>query len=56
MTNYKTIYTRRIAYELKKIGFPIVKVEVNPNKPEFDCYVFEESTELIEALLKLGNR
>lgn len=49
----KIIYTRRIAYELRKMGFPIVRVEINPNKPEFDCYVFEETEAFLAALTKL---
>ena len=49
----KVIYTRRVAYELRKMGFPIVRVEINPNKPEFDCYVFENTKELAAALTKL---
>ena len=50
----KIIYTKRIAYELRKQGFPIVRVEVNPNKPEFDCWVFAETAELIKALTALS--
>ena len=49
----KVIYTRRVAYELRKMGFPIVRVEINPNKPEFDCYVFEETQAFAAALTKL---
>ena len=49
----KIIYTRWLAYELRKQGFPIVRVEPNPHKPEFDCYVFAETAELIEALLNI---
>ena len=52
----KIIYTKRIAYELRKQGFPIVRVEVNPNKPEFDCYVFQETEEFINALIALTNK
>jgi hypothetical protein len=33
MTNEKIIYTKWVAYELRKKGFPIVRVEINPNKP-----------------------
>ena len=33
MTNEKIIYTTWVARELRKQGFPIVRVEVNPNKP-----------------------
>lgn len=49
----KVIYTRRVAYELRKMGFPIVRVEINPNKPEFDCYVFEETQAFTAALTNL---
>ena len=49
----KIIYTKWLAYELRKQGFPIVRVEVNPNKPQFDCYVFAETPEFIAALVKL---
>ena len=46
----KTIYTRRVAYELRKQGFKLLRVEINPNKPEFDCYVFEVTEGFYEAL------
>lgn len=49
----KVIYTKRVAYELRKMGFPIIRVEINPNKPQFDCWVFAETAELIEALLTI---
>ena len=52
----KIIYTKRLAYELRKQGYPIVRVEVNPNKPQFDCWVFEETPELIQALIKITNK
>ena len=52
----KTIYTKRVAYELRKQGFPIVRVEVNPNKPQFDCWVFEETPELLEAFIKITSK
>lgn len=47
------IYTRRIAYELRKQGFPIERVEINPNKPEFDCYVFNNTEAFQKALTAL---
>lgn len=49
----KIIYTRWVAYELRKKGFPIVRVEINPNKPQFDCWVFDETAELLQALLAI---
>lgn len=50
MTNEYIIYTRRVAYELRKLGFKIFRVEPNPNKPEFDCWVFENTDEFQAAL------
>lgn len=52
----KVIYMPWVATELRKQGFPIIRVDVNPNKPQFDCYVFEETKELIEAFTKITNR
>lgn len=49
----KKIYTRWIAYELRKAGFPIVNVEPNEHKPEFDTWDFEETTELNLAIKKI---
>ena len=51
----KIIYTKKVAYELRKQGFPIVRVEVNPNKPQFDCYVFEETEAFKKALTAITN-
>ena len=52
----KIIYTRWVAYELRKQGFSIIRVEINPNKPEFDCYVFEATEEMIEALAAITKK
>ena len=49
----KIVYTKWVAYELRKQGFPIVRVEVNPNKPQFDCYVFAATDEFYAALAKI---
>ena len=49
----KIIYTKRIAYELRKQGFPIVRVDINPHKPQFDCYVFENTVKFQKALTAL---
>jgi len=48
-----TVYTRWVAYELRKKGFKIVKVQPNPNKPEFDCYLFKDSKALHEAMKEI---
>ena len=52
----KVIYTKWVAYELRKQGFPIVRVEINPNKPHLDCWVFEATKEMLEALSKITNK
>lgn len=52
----KIIYTRWLACELRKQGFPIVRVEANPNKPEFDCYVFEATAEMLAAFTEITNK
>ena len=51
----KIIYTKKVAYKLRQQGFPIVRVEVNPNKPQFDCYVFENTEAFQQALTAISN-
>lgn len=46
----KKIFTSRIAFELRKMGFDIIKTEINPNHPQFDVYCFEETEEFNRAL------
>lgn len=52
----KIIYTRWLACELIRQGFPVVRVEENPNKPGFNCYVFAETEEFLVAFLNSANR
>ena len=52
----KIVYTRRIANQLIKMGFPVGRVEQNPNKPEFDCWVFAETPEFKVAFSNTANR
>lgn len=35
-----TVYSRKLAYRLRMFGCEIVKTVPNPQKPEFDAYVF----------------
>lgn len=51
----KIIYTRWVAYELRKQGYPILRVEINPNKPQFECYVFAATDDLYKALKAITN-
>ena len=52
--NERVIYTRKMAYELRKLGFKIIRVIPDKKKPYFDNYVFEDSFELQEAMRKLS--
>lgn len=56
MTKEKIVYTRWLANALVKAGFPVVRIEKNPKKPDFDCYVFAETAEFKLALTNIANR
>lgn len=49
-----TIYSRWLAGELRDRGFEIKKIKANPNKPEFDCYLFENTKELQSAITEIN--
>lgn len=49
----KTIYTRWVAYELRRLGFKIISAGPNPRRPQFDCYDFEETPEFLAAFTKI---
>ena len=51
----KIIYTRWIANKLVEAGFPVVRVEENPNKPELDCYVFAETPDFKTAYANIAH-
>ena len=53
VSNEKKIFNRRIALELRRKGFKIIKTEPNFYKPEFDVYIFEDSDDLQSALTEL---
>lgn len=44
------IYTKKIAYELRKMGFKFIGTDINKNFPQFLVYLFEDTPELHEAL------
>lgn len=56
VTKYYIIYTKKLAIALQKLGHAIVKVGINPNKPEFNCYFFEDTKEFQFDLKKLTGR
>lgn len=47
------IYTRWLAVELRKLGFKIIRTDINEYHPQFDVWVFEDTEELHQAILKL---
>lgn len=52
----KVIYSKWLAYELRKRGFPIVRTDINPNFPQFYCWVFEDSGEFNRAFVDLVSK
>ena len=53
MTKGYTVYTKWLAYELRKKGFRLIKTDINKNFPQFICWVFEDSQELQTAIKQL---
>ena len=45
-----TIYSKRLALELRLKGFKSLRTGINPNHPQFDTYIFENSHELQMAI------
>ena len=56
MPKYYIIYTKRLAIALQEAGYANVKVGINPNKPEFNCYFFEDSKEFQSTLKRLTRK
>ena len=48
------VYTKKIAFLLRKKGFRIVKTDVNYKRPEFDVYYFKDTPELHTALVEIA--
>ena len=46
----KEIYSMKMATYLRKLGFKIESVEVNPYKPEFNMWLFKDTPELRVAM------
>ena len=51
-----TIFSKWLAYELRKQGFKILRTEINPNHPQFNCWVFENNVDLQIAISYLTNK
>ena len=54
--NIYRIYTKRIAYELRKQGFKFIGTDINENFPQFLVYLFEDTPALHEALIKIAEK
>lgn len=50
----KIIFTRKMAYELRKLGFKIIRVVPDEKKPYFDNYIFEDTEALQQAMADLS--
>ena len=46
MGNEQKIYSQKLALTLIHEGCKLLGVEPNPNKPEYDVYIFENSSKL----------
>lgn len=51
-----TVYTRRIAYELRKEGFKILEVKINKTNPFYNVWVFEDTPDFKQAFLRLAEQ
>ena len=50
MTNEQKVYTKWLATKLVNAGYPVVRIEQNENKPEFNVWVFAATPEFKVAL------
>ena len=52
----KKIFTRKLAVYLREHGCRIITTEVNPYKPEFDIWVFEDNEKLQAEIANYMNK
>ena len=50
------IYTKRVAYELRKRGIKFLGTEINERFPQFLVYLFEDSPKLHDALDEITHK
>lgn len=55
MAKEKIIYTKKLAYELRKQGFKLLRTGINENFPQYDTYIFEDTEELHKAVVNYQN-
>lgn len=51
--NEKIIYSKWLAYELRRLGFKIIRTDINPNFPQYDIYIFENTPRLLQEMSRL---
>ena len=51
---YKKIFTKPLAYALRRCGYHIVKVEPNYKRPECDVWTFEVSGNFMADFTRLS--
>ena len=49
-TKLYIVYMPHIAAALRDLGFKLIKITANINKPQFDVYWFEDTPELRAAI------
>lgn len=54
MENKFRVYTRWIAYELRKQGFKIIGTDINEYHPEFTVWLFQLTPSFLKAFTKLS--
>lgn len=56
MHKEKTIFAKWLAVELIRQGFPVIRTEQQYNKPQYYCWVFEETPEFLTAFANTANK
>ena len=49
----RRIYTKKLAYELRKKGYTILRTIPNEEKPQYDNYIFKVTEGIDEAIAEL---
>lgn len=49
----KAVRSKRMAWLLRKVGFPIISVKPDRCKPEYDVYIFEKTLDFQKAFDKI---
>ena len=55
-TKILKVFSKKVAYELRKMGYRILYTEPNRNHPQFDVYVFENKNEIEKQMARIGEQ